>query len=398
MKVVFVSNYYNHHQDPFSKAMTNMTHGAYHFIATEEMEAERRQMGWNCGTLPAYVICAYESENALTKAKMLIKEADVVIYGLNGWNNFRLIQQRLKNGKLTFRYSERIYKNEIKWYQLPVYSAKFWFTGGRYNSMYLLCASAYAATDYVKAGNYFGRTYKWGYFPKLKKYNMDDLLVRKMSASDIVGEQSPVLLLWVGRLIGWKHPEVAIELAAFLKEKKYRFKLNIIGNGEMEVRLKQMIVEMNLADCVELLGAMSPESVREHMEQADVFLFTSDFNEGWGAVLNEAMNSGCAVVASHAIGSVPFLINNGKNGLIYENGNLKDLARNVELLMKNPRKRHAMGKEAYKTVLNMWNAEVAAKRLMELSQALIENNVVPTYTDGPCSIAGAMRNDWYIKD
>ena len=33
------------------------------------------------------------------------------------------------------------------------------------------------------------------------------------------------------------------------------------------------------------------------MEQADIYLFTSDRNEGWGAVANEAMNSACAMVA-----------------------------------------------------------------------------------------------------
>lgn len=51
---------------------------------------------------------------------------------------------------------------------------------------------------------------------------------------------------------------------------------------------------------------MKASEVRSYMEKADIYLFTSDFNEGWGAVLNESMNSGCAVVASHAIGSVPF--------------------------------------------------------------------------------------------
>jgi hypothetical protein len=37
---------------------------------------------------------------------------------------------------------------------------------------------------------------------------------------------------------------------------------------------------------------MPPEEVRVHMEQSNIYLFTSDFGEGWGAVLNEAMNSG----------------------------------------------------------------------------------------------------------
>ena len=49
------------------------------------------------------------------------------------------------------------------------------------------------------------------------------------------------------------------------------------------------------------------------MEKSEIFLFTSDKGEGWGAVLNESMNSACAVVASHAIGSVPFLLKDGEN-------------------------------------------------------------------------------------
>ena len=39
--------------------------------------------------------------------------------------------------------------------------------------------------------------------------------------------------------------------------------------------------------------------------------------EGWGAVVNEAMSSGCAVVADAEAGSVPYLIENSKDGFIY---------------------------------------------------------------------------------
>lgn len=63
---------------------------------------------------------------------------------------------------------------------------------------------------------------------------------------------------------------------------------------------------MNLNDYVTFTGPVQSDKVRGFMERAGIFLFTSDRQEGWGAVLNESMNSGCAVVASHAIGSVPF--------------------------------------------------------------------------------------------
>ena len=48
------------------------------------------------------------------------------------------------------------------------------------------------------------------------------------------------------------------------------------------------------------------------MEQANIFIISSTHEEGWGAVVNEAMNSGCVVIGSHAAGAVPFLIENAK--------------------------------------------------------------------------------------
>ena len=144
-----------------------------------------------------------------------------------------------------------------------------------------------------------------------------------------------------------------------------------------------------------MLGAMPPEAVREHMEKAEIFLFTSDFNEGWGAVLNESMNSGCAVVASHAIGSVPFLIRDGENGLIYRNGDDDGLYKRVTRLIDDPALRDRLGRNAYRTLADTWNAETAAERFLQLSQALLDGKSPELFDEGPCSRAAVLRNGWY---
>lgn len=77
----------------------------------------------------------------------------------------------------------------------------------------------------------------------------------------------------------------------------------------------------HLSEYVTFAGFKKPEQVREYMENADIFLFTSDYGEGWGAVLNEAMNSCMAVVADCGIGAAPFLLKPGKNGMVYPDGN-----------------------------------------------------------------------------
>ena len=250
----------------------------------------------------------------------------------------------------------------------------------------MLCASAYTAADFALFGLFRNKCYKWGYFPEVKKYDIADLMSRKLSATTVGLKHPKASILWAGRLIGWKHPDASIKAAYELKKKGYSFQLDIIGNGEMEHQLKNMIQKMDLSDCVKMLGAMSPAQVREHMEKADIFLFTSDRNEGWGAVLNESMNSGCAVVASDAIGSVPFLIKDGENGIVYHRGSQRALNRAVENLIQNPSLRWKFGIEAYKTLRDTWNAEVAAKRLFKLAQEISYGNVSP-FKDGPCSIA-----------
>ena len=59
------------------------------------------------------------------------------------------------------------------------------------------------------------------------------------------------------------------------------------------------------------------------MEKSHIHLFTSNHLEGWGAVVNEAMNSGCAVVANREAGAVPYLIEHGK-----------EIARKCDLVME----------------------------------------------------------------
>lgn len=384
MKIVFLSNYFNHHQKPFSDSMNKTDGVEYRFIETEEMESERKNMGWGEKNYPDYVIKSYESEEKYDESIKAINEADVVIFGSAP---YKMIKNRLKAGKLVFRYSERLYKKGFKFYEQPLRFLKYFCLWGRFRNTYLLCSSAYAYADYLKTFNFKNRAYNWGYFPEVKTYPDIKSLIKGKEKNS---------LLWVARLIEWKHPEAPLYVAERLKKDGYDFKLRLIGNGEKETETETLIKEKGLSDSVELLGAMAPEKVREYMEKSGIFMFTSDFNEGWGAVLNESMNSGCAVVASHAIGSVPFLIKDNENGLIYRNGDSEDLYKKVKFLLDNPEIRDSLGEEAYFALAKTWNAEVAAKRIVTLIKDIMSGNKNPHgFEEGPCSKAKKLKNNWY---
>lgn len=388
MKVAFYSNFMNHHQLPFCLAMDRLTNGQFTFVATTPVPQERLSMGYHdMNKAYPFVLTTYDSEENLKAAMELAIDSDVIV---TGSAPEVYTQIRAETNKLTFRYSERIYKRGL-WQVLSPRGLKAMLKHHRKyinKPVNMLCASAYTSFDYGLTGSYRNKTYKWGYFPEVKKQNIEELIARKRG-------NRKVQILWVARMLKWKHPEVAIDVAERLKNAGIEFELKLIGNGVLESQVTEWIREKHLEDCVHMLGAMSPEQVRDHMEAANIFLFTSDFNEGWGAVLNESMNSGCAVVASHAIGSVPFLIENGKNGFIYRNGDMDNLYERVIKLIENPEFREQMGRNAYQTLVEQWNADVAAGRFLALTQAMLDGNTTDLYSDGPCSRAGVLRNGWY---
>ncbi|MBO5746193.1 MAG: glycosyltransferase [Clostridia bacterium] len=384
MKVAFVTNYYNHHQKPFADAMYLLLGEDYCLIETSRISQERLKLGWGGDERPSYVLQNFGSSEAFEKCQQLINEADVVIMGSAPRS---LLSTRLKAGKFTFFYSERIYKNKPPFYKYPVHFLKNLKNIIRHKNLYLLCASAYTSGDYAKVCTFINKCYKWGYFTELKKYDDIDVLIQ---------DKTPASILWVSRFISWKHPEHALEVAERLKGDGYKFKLGMIGNGPLEGKIVEAVEKKDLWDSVEILGSMKPDQVRENMEKSAIFLFTSDRNEGWGAVLNESMNSACAVVANSAIGSVPFLMEDGENGYMYKDGDVDDLYAKVKRLLDNAEERKRISKNAYKTMVDEWNAENAAKKFVELCKTMLNGEYKPfPFEKGVCSKAEVLKDGWY---
>ncbi len=377
MKITFVSNYYNHHQHPLCDALHRQCE-SFFFISTGVMRDERRQLGYGIAE-PDYVLHAYE-EACAARAKACVQEADVIIFGAA---QGALANPKIYQGKTVFYYSERIYKRGCRLWLLPVRAIKYYYKYRWKQKSLLLCASGYAAYDFSLTRTFRGKCYRWGYFPETKRYDIKKLIAQK----------NPQKILWCGRLIDWKHPELAVETAARLRNAGVDFSMDIIGSGAMESELRKQIEDYGLADRVKLLGSMPPQKTREHMERAGILLFTSDRQEGWGAVLNEAMNSGCAVVASDAAGSVPFLLKNGENGFSFHSGDSAELFEKTRVILKQPALAAALGEAAYETISTTWNAETAARRLLQFAEYdCAEHSLPPAYESGPLSKAPIIRD------
>ena len=379
MTFAFVSCYLSAHQVPTCEELYKRLGKDFHYISVDRVPDWRLKSGYRDLDLDyPFVIRAYEDEQ---KALAIAESCDVLMIGSAPE---KYIKRRLSQNKLTIRCSERLYKNKISVKLFPKAFASSLLRYHRYKNkrLYMLCASAYTAVDCTKFGCYKGKMFKWGYFPETIEYDYNVLLKEK--------EHETVNILWVGRLISWKHPEMAIEVADFLRKRRIEFQMTIVGTGEMESIMAKDIKQKKLEDAVHLIGSVSVTEVRRYMEQANIFLFTSDRKEGWGAVVNEAMNSGCAVIGCDAAGAVPYLIQDGVNGLLFHTGDQTKLNENVIKIATSPELCRTLGYNAYYTIANKWNAKVAVKRLLEL----IDNNMeLPeSFVDGPCSIANIIHD------
>ena len=131
---------------------------------------------------------------------------------------------------------------------------------------------------------------------------------------------------------------------------------------------------------------MSNDSVKQAMLTYHIACFTSDRNEGWGAVLNEAMGCGCCPVSSIETGATPYLIKDGVNGFSFNLRKKNNLFEKVLWLIRHPVECERMSIEAYNTVHNVWSPENAAIQLYKLCDAMLKGKTLKI-TEGPCSMA-----------
>lgn len=414
-----VSNYISHHQLPFSDAMFELCMD-YSFIQTMPMEQKRIDMGWAVDpTKIPYVIENYKEPD---KARRAIDEADLLIVG---WiEDETIVSGRLRSGKPVFRISERIYR-EGQWrfispkglarkYREHISLKKY--------PVYLLCNGAYVASDYKLIGAYPHRKYRFGYFPPFRKVeNVSELQGKKaklhtlniehpeeLPIQGLVLTKEEINIVWAGRFIELKNPGFMIRLADDLNRRGIRFHIHMIGSGELEEELKAEAEYRLIDHFITFHGMLSPEATRDVMEKCHIHIFTSNYLEGWGAVVNEAMNAGCAVIANEEVGCAPYLIRNGSNGLTYQ-ASYEDMLDKVMSLVNYPGKIADLGINAYRTIADEWNGEVAAKRVIEAYEKIIsacnrddladKNRLVRVqdfgFASGPLSVAPVIKPGFF---
>lgn len=90
--------------------------------------------------------------------------------------------------------------------------------------------------------------------------------------------------------------------------------------------LENEIKNLKLEDKIHLLGTKSQTEVPAYMQKADIFILPSIY-DGWGAVVNEALQAGCYVICSDAAGASDLILQDERLGKVFHSGDACQLAR-----------------------------------------------------------------------
>lgn len=375
MKLVFFFNYLNHHQSAVADALfAILGSDDFAFIGTAPPNEAELKGGKDYSDRPYYVNATSSAENG-NWAIELAKNAEVCVFGALS-QQYAIIRAKYNPCGLSLEISERWLKrgllnmlspNFIKW---VINYWKFY----RKANFKKLCSSGFVRCDDEKIGAYRDCHFKWGYFTDVLQNLERDYNCKRIK------------LMWCARFLKLKHPELPILMASRLKRLGYEFHLDMYGIGPEEHAAKLLVTRYNLDDSIKFHGQIPNEDVLRVMQQTDIFLFTSDRQEGWGAVANESMASGCAIVSSDTIGSTPFLIKDGITGFKFKSGDVASLTQIVSYLLDHPDKIKQIGQTARDYMSTIWSPKNAARSLLTLISDL-QNGRVTSISEGPCSKA-----------
>lgn len=161
-------------------------------------------------------------------------------------------------------------------------------------------------------------------------YNGIDIYKFKRKSTESTSNNIPVIST-ICRLEYPKDPFTLVNACKVLSESRVPFKCKIAGDGSLFNEIEDFIVKCGLKDKVELLGWQ--DNIGKLLEETDIFVL-STYSEGLGIVILEAMASSLPVIASN-VGGIPELIEENKNGFLFDPGNHNQLAKKLKDLIYN---------------------------------------------------------------
>lgn len=172
----------------------------------------------------------------------------------------------------------------------------------------------------------------------------------------------------IARLDPIKGHRYLLEAAQLLIQDQRQFEILLIGGGPEADSLKSFCEQKALTSFVRFLGFQA--DIRPYLELCDMFVLPS-LNEAMPISLIEIMAAEKPLIATKT-GSIPYIIEDGVNGLLVSPASSVELAAALKRLMDNPDERAQLGMNAYRYYRENLSPNAFCKKHMEIYETVVD--------------------------
>ena len=170
---------------------------------------------------------------------------------------------------------------------------------------------------------------------------------------------SPEYLLYIGRLIPFKHPEMLIQAYIQYRNTGGHLPLRIAGDGVEKTRMQKMLLDAGYLQDVDFMGRIAePEALLSRA----ACLCVSSFSEGFGLVILEAMAAGIPVVAFDGPAMNETIVHN-HTGILCPIPDATSFAKAMQFYATDTEARMAAGMQGWEKLQSMKIETMAAQTL-----------------------------------
>ncbi|MBD8922491.1 glycosyltransferase family 1 protein [bacterium] len=280
---------------------------------------------------------------------------------INIIKNIKIVKKIIKDKNITIIHSHH---RMAAMYANIVTNKKIIKIANAHNTFWdkkVLTKLSYANTQIIAVGEQVKKNLVDFYKIPKKRVNVIYNAVKPFDGNVIIDnelkeakENGYTIISNVGRLSEQKGMEYFIEAADIINKKNQKIKYYIIGSGEKEEDLKQMVQKKKLDDYIKFMGFRA--DVQNIMSQSDLIVLSSLW-EGLPLTPIEAFSVGKTIVATSVDGTVE-IVKNKENGLLVEPRNVNELSSAICELVENESEKKRFEENAIKTYKEKFSFEI----------------------------------------
>lgn len=174
-------------------------------------------------------------------------------------------------------------------------------------------------------------------------------------------------ILFAGTITQKKGYLDLIQAFSLIAHKYPEWEIIFAGNGEIE-NAKRLVKDLNIEEQVVFMGWVNREEIHVLFEKASIFCLPS-YTEGFPMAVLDAWSYGLPVITTPVGGLTDVLIP-GKNALVFEPGDINQLAELLNELITDQSLQQRISKESIKLSQEKFSITSISKQLSELYLSL----------------------------